>query len=222
MNPNENAMRSTAIAQKHVAVVTGAAQGIGRAIARRLVRDGFAVVLSDVDPLHGQLAADRLGKEIGLHAAAEAIFVRADISREEDVEALFASVRDTFGRLDALVNNAGIASPENGPIEGLDLARWTRVIDTNLTGAFLCAKHAARMLRDANGSIVNISSTRSGMSEANTEAYSAAKGGLAAFTRALAISLAPDVRVNAISPGWIDVSSERFEKADGGEVSGAA
>jgi len=86
------------------------------------------------------------------------------------------------------------------------LDEWNRVIGTNLTGAFLCAKHTAPFLKNSNGSIVNISSTRAFQSEPNTEAYSASKGGILALTHALAMSLAPEIRVNCISPGWIDVS----------------
>jgi len=112
-----------------------------------------------------------------------------------------------FGRLDALVSNAGIAHADQGPIEELKVEEWNRMISTHLTGCFLCAKHAATHLRKVRGSIVNIASTRAFQSEPNTEAYAAAKGGIIALTHALAISLGPDVRVNCIAPGWIDVRS---------------
>jgi len=214
----DNAVQKTAIAQKKVALVTGAAQGIGRAVARRMVGEGYAVVLSDIDARHGERTVERLGKELGLHAAPEAIFVRADVSDEEDVQRLVENVREKFGRLDLLVNNAGIAAPENDAIETLDLARWNRILATDLTGAFLCVKHCVALLRESDGNVVNISSTRAHMSEPNTEAYTAAKGGLTAFTRALAMSLGPEIRVNSISPGWIDVSSEHFEKAEVADV----
>jgi len=108
-----------------------------------------------------------------------------------------------FGRLDALVNNAGIASPANGPVEQLALAEWNRRIGVNLTGAFLVTKHAVPHLRRVRGAIVNIASTRALQSEPDTEAYAAAKGGLVALTHALAVSLGPKVRVNCVSPGWI-------------------
>jgi NAD(P)-dependent dehydrogenase (short-subunit alcohol dehydrogenase family) len=116
------------------------------------------------------------------------------------------------------VNDAGIASPYGDPVESLALEDWRRWIDTNLTGGFLCTKHAVPHLRAANGSIVNIASTRAIQSEPNHEAYAASKGGLVALTHALAISLGPDVRVNCISPGWIEVgswqkASERKEPA---------
>lgn len=118
-----------------------------------------------------------------------------------------AAVRETvtrFGRLDALVNNAAVSA--NKPFAALTLAEWNCVLAVNLTGAFLCAKHAAVHLAQSAGAIVNIASTRAFMSEPDTEAYSASKGGIVALTHALALSLGPRVRVNCISPGWIDVS----------------
>ena len=107
-----------------------------------------------------------------------------------------------FGTIDLLVNNAAVSA--NRKITDLTLQEWNRVIAVNLTGAFLCAKHAAPCLRKQRGSIINIASTRAYMSEADTEAYSASNGGILALTHALAVSLGPDVRVNSISPGWID------------------
>jgi NAD(P)-dependent dehydrogenase (short-subunit alcohol dehydrogenase family) len=107
-----------------------------------------------------------------------------------------------FGRLDGVVSNAGIMIRK--PLRRLTLAEWHRVIDTNLTAAFLLARAAEKALRQARGAMVTIASTRALMSEADTESYSASKGGLLALTHALAISLAPDVRVNCVSPGWIE------------------
>src|SRR5690606_15037656 len=130
--------------------------------------------------------------------------LRADVGSEDDVRRLVERTLAAFERLDALVNNAGIGVSK--PIEELTLAEWNRVLATNLTGAFLCSKHAAAALRAGGGAIVNIASTRALQSEGNTEAYSATKGGIVALTHALAISLAPQVRVNCVSPGWIDVS----------------
>ena len=115
-----------------------------------------------------------------------------------------AEVLGQFGRLDALVCNAAIAEPYNPPLESLQLSHWNRVLAVNLTGPMLVAKHAAPYLRAHNGSIVNVASTRAHQSEADSEAYAASKGGLLALTHALALSLGPDIRVNAVSPGWID------------------
>jgi NAD(P)-dependent dehydrogenase (short-subunit alcohol dehydrogenase family) len=102
------------------------------------------------------------------------------------------------------VNNAAIFA--NRPLASLSLKEWNRVIGVNLTGAFLCAKHAAPHLKRTEGSIINIASTRALMSEPDTEAYSASKGGIVALSHSLALSLGPHIRVNCISPGWIDVS----------------
>ncbi len=166
-----------------VALVTGGAHGIGAAIAQRLVRDGWRVVVADRDPSGS--------------APSGARYVACDVADETAVAALIASEPS----LDALVCNAGINIRK--PIAKLTLPEWYQVIGTNLTSTFLLARAGEPMLRAAHGSIVTIASTRAHMSEANTEAYSASKGGLVALTHALSISLGPDVRVNCISPGWI-------------------
>jgi NAD(P)-dependent dehydrogenase (short-subunit alcohol dehydrogenase family) len=130
------------------------------------------------------------------------VFIQTDVSSEEQVAKLVEQTAHRFGRIDALINNAGISIGK--PLECLSLEEWNRVLGVNLTGAFLCAKHASPHLRKQGGCIINIASTRAFMSEADTEAYSASKGGIAALTHALAISLGPSIRVNCISPGWIE------------------
>ena len=182
------------------ALVTGGARGIGKAVAELLLERGYRVAVCDVKP-SGDL-------ESGL------AFVRCDVSREASVRACIRQVVRRFGRLDALVNNAGIASPQNGPVGKLALAEWNRRIGTNLTSVFLTAKHAAAHLRRARGAIVNIASTRALQSEPDTEAYAAAKGGMVALTHALAISLGPEVRVNCVSPGWIDTGKSKLRRID--------
>lgn len=186
--------------ERKTAVVTGGACGIGRAIAARLLHDGWAVMLFDRD------AAAGARTESELAALGPVAFVAGDVGREADVQALIAAVARRHGRLDALINNAGQMIRK--PVIELALAEWERVLATNLTGAFLCAKHAAPLLRDSCGAIVNIASTRARMSEPDTEAYAASKGGLVALTHALAMSLGPMVRVNCISPGWIDTGKD--------------
>jgi NAD(P)-dependent dehydrogenase (short-subunit alcohol dehydrogenase family) len=178
-----------------VFLVTGGARGIGRAIVKRLADDGARVCIVDSDRTAGLDAAREYGERV--------TFVRADVSSERDVRRAVAACARWGRRLDGLVNDAAIADPESGPIEALSLARWRRVLDVNLTGTFLFAKHAAGHLRRARGAIVNLSSTRALQSEPHTEAYAATKGAVVALTHALAISLGPDVRVNCISPGWI-------------------
>ena len=180
-----------------VALVTGAAHGIGLAIARRLARDGWRVIGADREP------ADA---EPGIRPA------QVDVSDEAQVTALVAGLHAQEGRLDALVSNAGFMIRK--PIAELSLAEWSAVLGTNLTATFLLARAAEAMLRPAGGSIVTIASTRARMSEPDTESYAASKGGLVALTHALAVSLGPEVRVNCISPGWIDVRGEALRLED--------
>ncbi len=185
-----------------VAVVTGGAQGIGSGIARRFLEDGMTVVAADTDAEALAEASDALG------SCGRWVGVRADVACEADVRALMAAAVARCGRIDALVNNAGIMGPQTA-LEETDLAAWDRVLAVNLTAHFLCAREAAPVLRRCGGAIVNIASTRALQSEANTFAYSASKGGVVALTHALAVSLGPEVRVNAICPGWIEVGDCR-------------
>jgi NAD(P)-dependent dehydrogenase (short-subunit alcohol dehydrogenase family) len=181
--------------ESRVALVTGGGQGIGRAIAARIIDEGGRVLIIDVDKHAAEDAADEYGDAL-----------RAQVGSAAEERVIERAVKDAIdwgGRLDVLVNNAAIADPKNDPIEKLALADWQKIVDTNLTGPMLCAKHAVPHLRAQRGAIVNITSTRAYMSEPDTEAYSTCKGGLTALTHALANSLGPDVRVNAIAPGWI-------------------
>lgn len=181
-----------------VALITGGGQGIGRAIARRFLEAAMRVVLAEVDREAG------LEAQADLQALGEVLFIQTDVADEDSVRKTVQEAVETFGRLDVLVNNAGIGCGK--PVTDLKLEEWNRVIGVNLTGAFLCAKHAAFHLEKSKGVILNIASTRAHMSERDTEAYSASKGGILALTHALSISLGPAVRVNCISPGWINVS----------------
>jgi len=182
-------------------VVTGGAQGIGKGVAWHLLRLGAAVLIADSDEEAGIETASEYA-ELG-----EVRFVQTDVADEASVARMVAEAATWRGAIDGLVNNAGIADPGATPVEQLSLDAWNRVLAVNLTGAFLCVKHAAPSLRQTRGAVVNIASTRALQSEPHTEAYSASKGGLLALTHALAISLGPAVRVNAISPGWIEVSN---------------
>ncbi|HET8940157.1 MAG TPA: glucose 1-dehydrogenase [Polyangiales bacterium] len=183
---------------KEVVLITGAGQGIGKGIARVLCDAGKRVCLAELDEEAGRSAAEELG--------GDSFFVQLDVSDEASVQRALSACISRFGRLDGLVNNAGIAAPGSTPVEQLELSVWNRMLGTNLTGAFLCTKHAVPALRKTQGAIVNIASSRALQSEPNTEAYAASKGGIVALTHALAMSLGPAVRVNCISPGWIDVS----------------
>jgi NAD(P)-dependent dehydrogenase (short-subunit alcohol dehydrogenase family) len=173
-------------------IVTGAARGIGRAVAGRLARQGWQVALVDVD---GEALSAAAGETGGIP-------IEANVGKETDVEHLVAVARSRLGRLDAIVSNAGFG--RTAPLAETALATWNEVLATNLTATFLLAKVAESDLRRARGAIVTIASTRAHMSEPNTLAYSASKGGLVALTHALAMTMAPQVRVNCVSPGWID------------------
>jgi NAD(P)-dependent dehydrogenase (short-subunit alcohol dehydrogenase family) len=174
-----------------VAVVTGAARGIGQAVARRLLADGWRLVLVD-------LPDSDIGRILQPQTV---VAIEGDVADEHTAARAVAGALDRFGRLDGVVSNAGIA--RNMPLGQLTLEDWRRVINVNLTAAFLFARAAEKPLRAARGAMVLVSSSRALMSEAHTEAYSASKGGLVALGHALAISLGPDVRVNCVSPGWI-------------------
>jgi NAD(P)-dependent dehydrogenase (short-subunit alcohol dehydrogenase family) len=183
-----------------VVAVTGGGQGIGRAIALYFAGAEYAVSVADNDAAAGREVLDLLRA-----AGVPAMFMRVDVARERDVKAWLARTKRALGPVQVLVNNAGIS--RNAPVLKLRAADFDRVIAVNLRGNFLCAQAAARQMVAAGikGSIINIASTRAFMSEAGTEAYSASKGGIAALTHALAISLGPHgIRVNAISPGWIE------------------
>ena len=184
-----------------VALITGGAQGIGKAIARRFLLDGARAALVDVDAEAGE----ETRKEFA--SLGEAAFIRGDVGLEATARRAVRKVVALFGRLDVLVNNAGIGISK--PMTELTCKEWNRVLAVNLTGAFLFSRQAAPHLRKSRGAIINIASTRALMSEPNTEAYSASKGGIVALTHALAVSLGPDVRVNCISPGWIETSAWR-------------
>lgn len=183
------------------AFVTGAAQGLGLGISKHLLDAGWRVTLFDRDRDAGTEAFDALDDT----QRDRALFIAGDVANEDDVKLAIQQTIDRFGRIDGLVNNAGIANPHSGGIEHLDWDQWQRVINVNLGGVFLATKHATQHLRHTKGAIVNITSTRAFQSEANTESYAASKGGVVALTHALAVSLAGDVRANAVAPGWIEV-----------------
>lgn len=182
--------------KKHV-IVTGGAQGIGKITVLHLLKKGFAVSAFELD----EEAIAELRPELPEKAAA---IYKVNVADELAVANAVQQSVKRFGNIYGLVNNAAILN--NKPLTELSLDEWNRVIGTNLTGAFLCAKHAASHLKKAKGRIINMASTRAFQSEPNTEAYSASKGGIYALTHALAASLGPEVKVNSISPGWIDVS----------------
>ena len=178
-------------------IVTGGAQGIGRVISKHLLEKGYAVSIFDID----KEALTELNSEINSENVA---YFHTDVSDEESVRNSIQQSMEFFGNISGLINNAAIQIDK--PVTELSIEEWNLVIGTNLTGAFLCSKHTSSFLKKSKGNIINISSTRAFQSEPNTEAYSASKGGILALTHSLAISLGPEIKVNCISPGWIDVS----------------
>jgi NAD(P)-dependent dehydrogenase (short-subunit alcohol dehydrogenase family) len=187
------------------AFVTGAGSGIGEATARALAAEGGRVVLSDVNPA----AVEAVAAELGGQATA----VRLDVRDENDVAAAIAAA----GRVDALINVAGIGSTTNTP--DTSLKTWERVFAVNVTGTFLCCKHAVpAMARTGGGVIVNVASVAGLVGLRNRAAYCASKGAVIAFTRALAIDhVADGIRVNAVCPGTIETPWVRRLVEEAGE-----
>lgn len=199
-------MKQNTASQK-VALVTGGGQGIGRAICKGLLDQGMTVICADIDREAADEAA-ALYSGLGVIQACS-----LDVADEPVVQECIQGIISEFGRLDVLVNNAGLSTPFNDPIEDLSLEDWQRYLDVNLTGVFLVSKHAVPYLRETRGNIINIASTRASQSERDTEAYAASKGGVISLTHSLAISLSGEVRVNSISPGWIEVGDWQKSRA---------
>lgn len=178
--------------QDRVAIVTGAAQGIGKAIARKLHAEGATVAAADINAEGAERTADELERGQG---------IEVDISSPESVEAMVKAVLDAHGKVDALVNNAAIIPFV--PWEEVELDYWRKIIDTNLTGVYLCSRAAWKPMREAGyGRIVNITSNTTLAGTPNMAPYVAAKGGVWTFTRALATEVGADgITVNAVAPG---------------------
>ncbi|MET7396214.1 SDR family oxidoreductase [Dactylosporangium sp. NPDC005572] len=185
--------------EERVAIVTGAAQGIGRRTAEVLAEEGYALALFDRQPVLGLDGLTFVG----------------DVSDEADVAQFAAEVEARFGRADVLVNNAGIASI--APAEETDAAQWRRVLEVNLTGPFLlCQAFGRRMLVRGTGSIVNIASVAGLFGVADRVAYNASKHGLVGLTRTLAVEWGGrGVRVNAVCPGWVKTEMDDESQASG-------
>jgi NAD(P)-dependent dehydrogenase (short-subunit alcohol dehydrogenase family) len=182
-----------------VAIVTGAGRGIGRAVAAMYASRGVSVVVAERNRADGEETVRFIREQGG-----QAVFIQTDVSVPAEIERLVRETDERWGRLDVLINNAGL-SRWKSPYE-LSVEEWDHVLNTNLRSVFLCSREAAKVMRrTGGGAIVNIASTRAHMSEPNSEAYAASKGGILALTHALAVSLGPDgIRVNAITPGWIE------------------
>jgi len=180
-----------------VVLVTGGGRGIGRAISAAFARAGAAVAVGYRER----------GREAGAvvdglrHGGRRAIAVQGDVGRAAEAKALIGQVLDEWGRLDVLVNNAGIL--RRTPLAELTLEEWDAAIAANLTGVMLCSQAAAPVLRARGGAIVNVASIR-GLVGGTSLAYAASKGGVVTLTKTLARTLAPEVRVNAVAPAFVD------------------
>lgn len=183
---------------KKTAIITGAAKGIGRSVAAAYASEGFNVVIADIDSNKGTDLQNQLIKN-----ELEGAFIKCDVSDPDSIDNLVEKTMNRYGQIDVLINNAGISIFT--PPDKLTVDDWDRILNTNLRSSFLLTRAAAREMDNAvGGSIVNIASTRAIMSEKNSEAYAASKGGLLALTHAMAISYSKDnITVNCISPGWI-------------------
>jgi len=191
-------------------IVTGAANGIGRAIAKAYAAAYFNVIIADIDEENGSILQDEL-----LNQGYTARFIGCDVSDPNAIKHLVLETVKEFGSVDILINNAGILefiSPDEVSVE-----KWDLILNTNLRAAFLLTRGAAKeMGKRGGGSVINIASTRAQMSEKNSEAYAASKGGLLALTHAMALSYSDhNIIVNSISPGWIHTGDyEKLREID--------
>ena len=186
-----------------VVIVTGGATGIGKGISTVLAQEGARVVIANRHEERGREAAREIAD-----AGGQALFVPTDITREEDCRALVSAAVREYGKLDGLVNNAGIFP--RATLDETTSELWDRIFSVNLKGAFFCCKYAVPEMRKAGGGcIVNIGSANSYIGGANLFAYSISKGGLVTLTRNLANALARDrIRVNFVNPGWVITEME--------------
>lgn len=181
-------------------IVTGAGNGIGKGIALFYGKEGANVVVADIDGDAGTQTAEEINQQGG-----NALFVKTDVRAENDIVHLMEVAYKTYGQIDILINNAGKSVFKS--LYELSINEWDDIINTNLRSVFLASREAAKYMRNnkEGAAIVNIASTRALMSEPNSEAYAASKGGIVALTHALAASFSEDrITVNAISPGWIE------------------
>jgi len=183
--------------ENKVAIVTGAGKGIGWGIAKVFSNEGAKVVVVDWDKEAGEKTAEEIRQSGG-----DALFVNCDVSNEEQVKAMVQATIDKYGRIDVLVNNAGVGIYL--PVLEATSEDWDHCLAVNLKGVFLCSKYAIPHMQAAGkGAIVNISSVHSHATVNGVAPYAASKGGITALTRNIAIDYGPAIRVNAIAPGWV-------------------
>eukprot|EP01080_Neovahlkampfia_damariscottae_P000156 gene156-4402_t len=202
---------------KPVTIITGGAKGLGKCIVQYLISKNYQVVAADIDEEAGKILENEFKSNSNFK------FIKTDVSNEESVSNLIKETISTFKTINSLINNAAISNPYlSNNLENISLEEWNKFMNVNLTSIFLCSKYSIPHLKkENNSSIINIASTRALMSEKNTEGYSATKGGVVSLTHSMAISLGEQVKVNCISPGWIDTSAyqnketvEEYSKED--------
>ena len=202
--------------QGKVAIVTGAASGLGAASARRLAEEGACVMLTDRAVAEGEKIAESI-----VTIGGKAAFMAHDVTSEEDWSAVVTATLKAFGRLDILVNNAGV-SGGGSPILEQSLENWRALLAINLDGVFLGMRAAGAAMAEAGGSIINLSSILGKVGQAGAGAYCASKGGVLMLTKAAAVEWAPlRIRVNSVHPGYIDtpmVSGFLHEAENGNEL----
>jgi hypothetical protein len=183
--------------ENKIVIVTGAAKGIGWGIAKVFIEKGAKVVVVDWDAAEGEKTAEKFRKGGG-----DAIFVKCDVSKEEEVKAMINTTLAKYSRIDILVNNAGVGVYKT--VLDATSAEWDHCLSVNLKGVFLCSKYAIpHMQKVGKGAIVNISSVHSYATVNGVAPYAASKGGITALTRNMAIDYGPAIRVNSIAPGWV-------------------
>ncbi len=182
--------------ENKVCVITGGANGIGRCITEEFLKEGAYIAVIDKNTLRAEMLFEKYGDKI--------YFMSGDISEKDTLEKFANSVINKFGKIDFLINNACLS--RGGIISGCDFDDFNYVLRVGVTAPYMLTKLFLEHF-DPGASIVNISSTRAYMSQADTESYTAAKGGISALTHGLSVSLAGKVRVNSISPGWIDTGA---------------
>jgi hypothetical protein len=183
--------------ENKIVIVTGAAKGIGWGIAKVFIQEGAKVAVVDWDEAIGKKTAQEFRD-----AGGQAIYIKCDVSNEDQVKAMIQKVLDEYGRIDILVNNAGVGVYKS--LLDASSADWDHCLGVNLKGVFLCSKYAIPHMQTAGkGAIINISSVHSWATVNGVAPYAASKGGISALTRNMAIDYGPTIRVNAIAPGWV-------------------